>query len=369
MMRLSLQIPVPSTANLGVEKWISSLEDSPVNPPPLQDEDQDKTTSDGFSLILGESCEKRTHKACSWRMCEDSYLLMMATVSKKSSGTWPVSGTMSSGVFSKRQMLEPVIGENGYLSTPKWPTPDTTDRNYKPQNFRKDTNFNPETGLGRHSVSLGQVASSWKPEYSKDMNWPTPDTMPEAPNQNSNVKNRPKSLLKTAQLAMEFNPPSSPKKPELWGTPTARDYKDTGDNTDYEKIAKKKKLSGQAVVWPTPTTQETPHYNMELTESGRRKTKDGKDSHSLNLQDTTANWSTPMASDDGAKATVNSHQKGLISDADRFHGHPVQQALNGDKSSAKDPTLPRLNPKFVEWMMGWPEDWLELTSYAYLETE
>jgi hypothetical protein len=108
---------------------------------------------------------------------------------------------------------------------------------------------------------------------------------------------------------------------------------------------------------------------MELNEKGRREPKKGKTDHSLNLQDTAANWSTPMAGDDGAKATVNSHQRGLISDADHFHGHPVQQALSGDKSSAKDPTLPRLNPKFVEWLMGWPEDWVELTNFAYLETE
>jgi len=50
--------------------------------------------------------------------------------------------------------------------------------------------------------------------------------------------------------------------------------------------------------WPTPTTQETPHEEMELTETGRRKTKDGKDSHSLNLQDVSANWPTPLASDE-----------------------------------------------------------------------
>lgn len=46
------------------------------------------------------------------------------------------------------------------------------------------------------------------------------------------------------------------------------------ENVDWEKP-----------MWPTPTTQETPHKDIELTESGRRKSKDGKSSHSLNLQD------------------------------------------------------------------------------------
>lgn len=46
------------------------------------------------------------------------------------------------------------------------------------------------------------------------------------------------------------------------------------ENVDWEKP-----------IWATPTTQETPHKDIELTESGRRKSKDGRSSHSLNLQD------------------------------------------------------------------------------------
>tara|TARA_R100000655_G_scaffold11826_1_gene27397 strand:+ start:691 stop:1884 length:1194 start_codon:yes stop_codon:yes gene_type:complete len=39
------------------------------------------------------------------------------------------------------------------------------------------------------------------------------------------------------------------------------------------------------INWATPTTQDIPHKDIQLTESGRRKSKDGKSSHSLNLQD------------------------------------------------------------------------------------
>mgnify|MGYP004083391815 CR=1 FL=1 len=35
-------------------------------------------------------------------------------------------------------------------------------------------------------------------------------------------------------------------------TPTARDYKDTGPNTNYEKIAAKKRLAGTIALLPTP---------------------------------------------------------------------------------------------------------------------
>jgi hypothetical protein len=42
-------------------------------------------------------------------------------------------------------------------------------------------------------------------------------------------------------------------------TPTARDYKDTGPNTNYEKIAAKKRLAGTIAMLPTPTAQAGKH--------------------------------------------------------------------------------------------------------------
>jgi site-specific DNA-cytosine methylase len=55
------------------------------------------------------------------------------------------------------------------------------------------------------------------------------------------------------------------------------------------------KQSGNS--WSTPTIQEVEHPNMELTETGRRKTKDGKNSHSIGLADQVKNWPTPDCSD------------------------------------------------------------------------
>jgi hypothetical protein len=39
-----------------------------------------------------------------------------------------------------------------------------------------------------------------------------------------------------------------------WPTPNVRDYKDTGENTDYDKLAKKSKLAG--VVLATPQSRD-----------------------------------------------------------------------------------------------------------------
>ena len=65
-------------------------------------------------------------------------------------------------------------------------------------------------------------------------------------------------------------------------------------------------------MYPTPTTQEIEHPHMELTKTGRRKSKDGKNSHSLNLADTVK------------------------------------------KPGGK------LNPEFVEFLMGYPLNWTKV---------
>tara|TARA_R100000808_G_scaffold10135_1_gene27215 strand:+ start:3773 stop:4600 length:828 start_codon:yes stop_codon:yes gene_type:complete len=65
----------------------------------------------------------------------------------------------------------------------------------------------------------------------------------------------------------------------------------------------------QASNWPTPTTQETPHEEITFTETGRRKTKDGNNSHSLNLQDVSANWPTPNTLDHVAPRSEEGNQK------------------------------------------------------------
>jgi hypothetical protein len=51
----------------------------------------------------------------------------------------------------------------------------------------------------------------------------------------------------------------------------------------------------ESLLWPTPTTQEVEHPTAQLTETGRRKSKDGTTSHSLGLADSVRMWPTPTA--------------------------------------------------------------------------
>jgi hypothetical protein len=62
-------------------------------------------------------------------------------------------------------------------------------------------------------------------------------------------------------------------------------------------------------TWATPTTQEIEHPNAELTATGRRKSKDGKSSHSLNLADQVNMWPTPRVSDTEGGVVKNVEKK------------------------------------------------------------
>ena len=95
-------------------------------------------------------------------------------------------------------------------------------------------------------------------------------------------------------------------------TPKARDYQgaegkrviptEQGWSKERDKSKVRYGASLNDVVeyqqmYPTPTTQEIEHPDMKLTKNNRRLTKDGKNSHSLNLADTVKMYPTPRACD------------------------------------------------------------------------
>ena len=145
-------------------------------------------------------------------------------------------------------------------------------------------------------------------------------------------------------------------------------------------------------MYPTPTTQEIEHPNMVLNDKGtRRMTKDGKDSHSLNLADTVKMYPTPSASCQmdvvAPPDTVNQNSKGwsvtrlktgtkfgaklndVINKLDHEGMYPTP--LLTCKSPRRDKTIPtevlkdnihggKLNPNFVEFLMGYPTNWTKI---------
>ena len=102
---------------------------------------------------------------------------------------------------------------------------------------------------------------------------------------------------------------------QAWPTPTARDHKDTGENTDYQRIADRSGLAGVVQVrepsWPTPVARDAQSYLKVKRGSG-------------------------------------SQESGM----ERIP--PLAVAVSPDGPPANGG---QLNPTWVEWLMGFPLGW------------
>ena len=365
----------PSQAMSLAHSWITSTlsqRDSLASRGQSQAVKKEPMTSDGSGLSYSDWFARYDPEASSWRTSQVSFMEELNTFSE----TWPRSGSMRNGqVFEHQTLARPTVG-SGFLS---WPTADTNDRNPKPENHRTDTNFDPKTGTGRHSISLGQVAANWATPTASD------GKQGDIENQNTKyVTTKTGRLRKLSNSGKLFNIGLA-REARRWATPRANDSEKRGDISNDPRHG----LPAIAQHWATPeardwkghtiTENHPKGYNHALPNdvamwmtpavmSANDKFKNmPTDLSRLSSQGVA--WSTPLASDDGHKVTVNSGQTGLIGDADRFIGHPLQTALIGKKSLKQDPTLPRLNPQFVEWLMGWPEGWLDPINSESSETE
>jgi DNA (cytosine-5)-methyltransferase 1 len=191
-----------------------------------------------------------------------------------------------------------------------------------------------------------------------------------------------------------------------WPTPTAvtrpmegnvRLYRakiQAGEMTEAEAEAILGKSVWEALgklpeMWPTPTTQEIEHLNAELTATGRRKSKNGKTSHSLGLADAVQMWPTPTARDWKGAAGFKNPKRNLadltylaqVRAGQRLAEYPTMSA-NGMGNAGSQQILQRkvesgeltleekkkmtsghggsLNPTWVEWLMGFPLGWTDL---------
>ena len=141
-------------------------------------------------------------------------------------------------------------------------------------------------------------------------------------------------------------------------------------------------------IWPMPTCQEVEHPDAEPTNTGRRLSKDGKSSHSLNLADSVKNWPTPATRDyKGVSGKGRQKRKGNPADTlpnaiaqyptvtanENASGTPAgnMQKMLGNDPRVRGETPEQwskgaLNPTWVEWLMGWPIGWTLGDIHKYL---
>ncbi len=114
--------------------------------------------------------------------------------------------------------------------------------------------------------------------------------------------------------------------------------------------------------WPTPVSSPNSNRKTKVAPS------EAAGQHGLVLAAEAASWATPKARDQGALGPAEADRKspGLSRQA-------PATALPGQPSSPPHQSSPlRLNPLFVEWLMGFPRNWSlpsVVTACAALETQ
>ena len=173
---------------------------------------------------------------------------------------------------------------------------------------------------------------------------------------------------------------------QQWPTPTARDHKDSGENVDWEKLAKKHKLAGAVQSWPTPTTAEAQkipnvaNYGQKCL-SNHPAIRGLRDREKLRKSGKNPEqWPTPKAGDPGSRKP-GTGGKVLTEEAKKDPGQwatpRASQAMaatitenqvdrstrrgNGNLEEQQHQSVgQKLNPNWVEQLMGVPTAWTQL---------
>ena len=182
----------PSMASRGVEWWMSLLRDSHVSPSAWQGGSAEKKMNAMDGPIPQESLAKLDPDSFSWKT---SQLSLLTHTLEPYSETWPRAGIVCDGIVYQLPPLAPLIKEIGFGY---WPTPTTI-----PEAPNKGSN------KINGPKNLGQVA--------KEI-WPTP-------NASEHIADRYtiKTTMKHFQEGRQIHLAQAVK---LWPTPQARDWKD-----------------------------------------------------------------------------------------------------------------------------------------------
>lgn len=360
----------PSTADAGVDAWISSLPASPVSRGARPASARASRTSGGSGPTSNACFAKYDPASCGWKMClplfpEADWPLFC--------GTWPISGSMRNGFLSEQPTSAPVTSANAFSS---WPTVTESDS-------RSSARHSTTTGVMHPGTMLTDAMRMWR----------TPD----APNEGG-PRNRQASIgqghqITIAEQAEHWPTPGTTDgeqsvahkggNPTLnglvhaWATPAVPNGGRTTGTTNYTADGRKRQidLGAQTVSWSTPRSA----CNVTGAKTRLPFAEGGKTSKPSLEDQAREMWPTPAAepygsSQNGINGKGGEHERPSANtpSLDRLSRSFLPFLLTESAGAPSSPSVPtsrprsKLNPQFVEWLMGWPIGW---TASALAATE
>lgn len=287
--------------------WTSSAEDSPARISARQE-------SRPVSRELAAACGLSTPvwfgnfdlDTCSLRTSQGS---LFQTQCDELSENWPDSGMWDATAVYELQSSEPVTCESACSS---WPTATANDAQ------QRQISVLWPTARAEDSESCGNHPGATDSLTGATRNWATPKALTGGPNSNREAWRERTGKTGGADLQEQIG---------HWQTPATDSFRSRGgDRKDEMGLDQDARSWNQ---WRTPT-----HCSENsLRGSGQDPAIRAAQGHAINLQDQTLVWNSL----------------------------PAPATHDGPPSSESGQTSRRrLNPRFVEWLMGFPVSWTEL---------
>lgn len=345
MRHLSGRMLKPSLGKNFLDEWTSSLEVTPANHSHRQENDLEQTIPDTFGHSLQTEFGFSNLNSASLKTSKDTLPLD----SEKSLANWNQWVTRCRGEYSLRVKSAHRINANE-CSSLQWPTAQVTDSQgacltEKRLNRPKGTQLREAVHGHLDQINLNTHLNP--PE-----SWATPRS------RDSADLTMGKKRVATGKAEDTLS-----GQVKSWATPQQRDFKDPESLAKWTARAEEQKAKGvnlhlplpsqvmhneeREATWPTPEAYvvrgpiPTEFVDGKFVSLHGEVKYGAKIADAVRVMEEQGNWATPQASDhvEGARTEVGSNQKCLGRD------------LNALKTNGK------LNPRWVETLMGLPVGW------------
>jgi hypothetical protein len=346
----------PSTAARGVASWIASLGAPPAKTSPLPGSERDSMASAAASSGTSSGwCVRPSRLSSSGKTSAGQQVLSL--------GCLPLSGLKATGVRGSGFELLTLERRTSAPESSSWPTA-TAER----------AGNNRGGGSGR----VGPVRPSLD---SLEKGWSTP--------RSSEARRGMESQSKRDSRGA--GGPSLADQAKGWPTATVGDSRQSGRHTTTTGVMHPGTSLTDAIRdrWPTPLALDAEkdpkkhrsdnpslpalaksQWSTPRASDGEKSGPNARDGNGTpHIANQAAKWATPTvtASTGGNQMRGGDRQNELLlaGQASLASGPPVPVPIG---APSKPPSL-RLNPEFVEWLMGMPRGWTALGPIAFAVSE